>query len=546
IIANVKDSAAPTTAPTDDVDDELTLAKTLIAIKADKPKVISTAIITPRDKAKMRAEMEEEERIAREKDEENRAVIEEWDDVQATIDADRQAEEIKNKPPIKAQQKSLMCTYMRNVKRFKQKDFTGKIFDDIKKVFDKVYKRLNTFVDMDTENVEESLKKTQAKGSSKRAGQELKQESAKKQKLAEQEQAKVVDDDTAELKRCLETVLEDDDDVVIKATPLCSKSPTIVDYKIYKKGKKSYFKIIRADGNSQNYLTFRTMFKNFNREDLEVLRSIVNERIFMAYAVHKGFIVYQMDVKTAFLHGSLKEDVYVCQPKGFIDADHPTHVYKLKKALYGLKQASRAWYDGRSTFLLQKRFSKGTIDPTLFTRRFDDDILVVQVYVDDIIFGLTNLRYSTLFSNLMKSRFEMSMIGEMMFFLGLQVNQSPSGIFINQSNYVNEILKKYGLNTCDIIGTPMNIKDKLELNQIGTPVDATKYRSMIGALMYFTLSKPDIVDATCVCARYQAQPTKKQLKEVKRIFHYLQGTVNMGLWYTLIWVTWFRYLRGTK
>nr|GEX23840.1 hypothetical protein [Tanacetum cinerariifolium] len=140
------------------------------------------------------------------------------------------------------------------------------------------------------------------------------------------------------------------------------------------------------------------------------------------------------------------------------------YVYKLKKALYGLKQAPRAWYDKLSTFLLQNGFSKGTIDSTLFTRRFDDDILVVQVYIDDIIFGSTNPRYATLFSDLMKCRFEMSMMGEMTFFLGLQVNQSPSGIFINQSNYVNEILKKYGLNTCDIIGTPMDIKDKFDLD----------------------------------------------------------------------------------
>nr|GEW32270.1 retrovirus-related Pol polyprotein from transposon TNT 1-94 [Tanacetum cinerariifolium] len=151
-------------------------------------------------------------------------------------------------------------------------------------------------------------------------------------------------------------------------------------------------------------------------------------RIFLAYTAHKGFTVYQMDVKTVFLHGSLKEDVYVCQPKGFIDADYPSHVYKLKKALYGLKQAPRAWYDELSTFLLQNGFSKGTIDLTLFTRRFDDEILVVQVYVDDIIFGSTDPRYATLFSDLMKSRFEMSMMGEMTFFLGLQVNQSPSGI----------------------------------------------------------------------------------------------------------------------
>nr|GEV29804.1 hypothetical protein [Tanacetum cinerariifolium] len=255
-------------------------------------------------------------------------------------------------------------------------------------------------------------------------------------------------------------------------------------------------------------------------------------RIFLAKATHKGFTVYQMDVKTAILHGSLKEDVYVCQTEGFIDVDHPSHIYKLKKVLYGLKQAPRAWYDELSTFLLQNEFSKGIINLTLFTRCFNDDILVVQVYIDDITFGSTNPRYATLFSDLMKSRFEMSMMREMTFFLGLQVNQSPSGIFINQSNYVNKILKKYGLNTCDIISTPMDIKDKLDLDQIGTPFDATKYHSMIGALMYLTSSGLDIVNSTCVCARYQDHPIEKHLKEVKRIFHYLRGTVNMGLWYT--------------
>nr|GEY96316.1 retrovirus-related Pol polyprotein from transposon TNT 1-94 [Tanacetum cinerariifolium] len=255
-------------------------------------------------------------------------------------------------------------------------------------------------------------------------------------------------------------------------------------------------------------------------------------RICLAYAAHKSFLVFQMDVKTAFLHGSLKEDVYVCQPEGFIDADHPSHAYKLKKALYGLKQAPRAWYDKLLTFLLQNHFFKGTIDPTLFIRRFHDDILVVQVYVDDIIFGSTHPRYIQQFIDLMKSRFEMSMMGEMKFFLGLQVNQSPCGIFINQSKYMLEILKKYGMESCDIIGTPMEIKDKLDLDKNGTPVDATKYHSIIGALIYLTSSRPDIVHATRLCARYQAKPIEKHLKEVKRIFCYLRGTINTGLWYS--------------
>nr|GEY35360.1 copia protein [Tanacetum cinerariifolium] len=229
---------------------------------------------------------------------------------------------------------------------------------------------------------------------------------------------------------------------------------------------------------------------------------------------HKSFTMLQMDVKTAFLHGKLKEDVYMCQPEGFIDADHPSHVFKLKKALYELKQAPRAWYDKLSTFLLHNHIFKGSTDPTLFIRRFVNDILVVQVYVDDIIFGFTHPKYTQLFSDLMKSRFKISMMGEMTFFLGLQVNQPPCGIFLNQSNYMLEILKKYGIESCDPVGTPMEIKYKLNLDQNGTPVDATKYRSMIGALMYLMSSRPDIVHATCLCAFYQAKPTEKHLKEL--------------------------------
>nr|GFC22327.1 uncharacterized mitochondrial protein AtMg00810-like [Tanacetum cinerariifolium] len=141
-----------------------------------------------------------------------------------------------------------------------------------------------------------------------------------------------------------------------------------------------------------------------------------------------------------------------------------------------------------------------------------------SVYVDDIIFGSTHPGYTQLFSDLMKSRFEMSMMGEMTFFLGLQVNQSPCDIFINQSKYVLEIQKKYGMESCDPVGTPMEIKDKLDLDQNGTLVDATKYRSMIGALMYLTSSRPDIVHATCLCARYQAKPTEKHLRRLNGSF----------------------------
>ncbi|GJW78810.1 retrovirus-related pol polyprotein from transposon TNT 1-94 [Tanacetum coccineum] len=222
---------------------------------------------------------------------------------------------------------------------------------------------------------------------------------------------------------------------------------------------------------------------------------------------------------------------YVTQPEGFVDPDHPEKVYLLRKSLYGLKQALRAWYDELSNFLMSKGFTKGTIDPTLFKIKYGEDILLVQIYVDDIIFGSTNPKYSKRFEKLMHSRFEMSLMGEMKFFLGLQIHQSPKGIFINQAKYALEILKKHNMDNCHSIGTPLATKPKLDVDLSGEPVDQSDYRSKIGSLMYLTSSRPDLVQAVCYCARYQARPTQKHLKEVKRIFKYLKGTINMGLWY---------------
>ncbi|GJZ94280.1 retrovirus-related pol polyprotein from transposon TNT 1-94 [Tanacetum coccineum] len=253
-------------------------------------------------------------------------------------------------------------------------------------------------------------------------------------------------------------------------------------------------------------------------------------RLFIAYAAHKSFTVYQMDVKTAFLYGPLKEEVYVNQPDGFVDPYHPDKVYRLKKALYGLKQAPRAWYDELSNFLVSKGFSKGSIDPTMFITKHGEDILLVKIYVDDIIFGSTNPKLSKRFEKLMHNKFEMSMMGELKFFLGIQIHQSPRGIFINQAKYAQEILKKHGMTSCDSIGTPMATKH-LDADFSGTPVDQMKYRSMVGALMYLTTSRPDIVHATCYCARYQAKPTDKHLTAVKRIFWYLKDFISMGFWY---------------
>nr|GEV73220.1 putative reverse transcriptase, RNA-dependent DNA polymerase [Tanacetum cinerariifolium] len=199
-------------------------------------------------------------------------------------------------------------------------------------------------------------------------------------------------------------------------------------------------------------------------------------RLFLAYATHKDFTVFQMDVKTTFLNGILKEEVYIGQPPGFVSKQYPDHVYALDKALYGLKQAPR-------------------------------------------------------FSDLMVKCFEMSMMGEMKFFLGLQVNQFSNGIFINQSKYILDILKRFEMENCDTVPTPMVEQAKFKLDLVKKPVDHTDYQSMIGSLMYVTSSRPDIMFATCMCARYQANPNEHHVSAVKRIFPYLKGTINLGLWY---------------
>nr|GEU64535.1 hypothetical protein [Tanacetum cinerariifolium] len=190
-------------------------------------------------------------------------------------------------------------------------------------------------------------------------------------------------------------------------------------------------------------------------------------RIFLAYAAHKNMVVYQMDVNIAFLNGNLREEVYVSQPDGFVDQDNPNNVYKLKKALYGLKQALRAWYDMLSSFLFSQEFSKGSVDPTLFIRRNRNDLLLVQIYVGDIIFVASTPELCDLFANLMCSKFKMSMMGKISFFLGLQISQSPRGIFINQSKYALESLKKYGFESYDPVDTPMVEKSKLDEDKEG-------------------------------------------------------------------------------
>ncbi|GJX44546.1 retrovirus-related pol polyprotein from transposon TNT 1-94 [Tanacetum coccineum] len=254
-------------------------------------------------------------------------------------------------------------------------------------------------------------------------------------------------------------------------------------------------------------------------------------RILLAYACALDFKLFQMDVKSAFLNGFINEEVYVAQPPGFIDFEKPDHVYKLKKALYGLKQAPKAWYDRLKAFLIKHEYKMGMVDNTLFTKKKSSNLIIVQIYVDDIIFGSTCQDMCDEFAKIMHDEFEMSMMGELNFFLGLQIKQMEDGIFFNQSKYIKEMLKKFGLEDSKPMKTPMSSDTKLTKDEECESVDSTKYRGMIGSLLYLTASRPDIMFSVYLCARFQEAPKTSHLEAVKRIFRYIKGTTHLGLWY---------------
>jgi hypothetical protein len=207
-------------------------------------------------------------------------------------------------------------------------------------------------------------------------------------------------------------------------------------------------------------------------------------RILLAYATYYGFKLYQMDMKSAFLNGPIKEEVYVEQSPGFEDSEYPNHVYKLSKALYGLKQAPRAWYECLRDFLITNGFKVGKTDPTLFTKTVAKDLFVCQIYIDDIIFGSTNKSTCEEFSRIVIQNFEMSMMGELKYFLGFQIKQRQDGTFISQTKYIQDILKKFGMKDGKPIKTPMGTNGHLDLDTGGKSVDQKVYRSMIGSLLY--------------------------------------------------------------
>jgi hypothetical protein len=251
----------------------------------------------------------------------------------------------------------------------------------------------------------------------------------------------------------------------------------------------------------------------------------------LAYATYHGFKLYQMDVKSAFLNGPIKEEVYVEQPPNFEDSEYPNHVYKLSNTLYGLKQAPKARYECLRDFLITNGFKVRKVDFTLFTKTVAKDLFVCQIYVDDIIFGSTTKSTCEEFSRIMIQKFEMSMIWELKYFLGFQIKQLQEGTFISQTKYIQDILKKFGMKNDKPIKTPMGTNGHLDLDTGGKSVDQKVYLSMIGSLLYLCASRPDIMLSVCMCARFQANPKKVHLRAVKRIMRYLVYTPKFGLWY---------------
>ncbi|GJZ02340.1 retrovirus-related pol polyprotein from transposon TNT 1-94 [Tanacetum coccineum] len=250
--------------------------------------------------------------------------------------------------------------------------------------------------------------------------------------------------------------------------------------------------------NGKRAIGTKWVFRNKKDERGIVIRNksrIKAIRLFLAYASFMGFLVYQMDVKSAFLYGTIEEEVYVTQPLGFKDPDHPDKVYKVVKALYGLHQAPRAWYETLANYLLGNEFKRGKIDQTLFIKKQKGDILLVQVYVDDIIFGSTNKEMCTAFKKLIKDKFQMSSMGELTFFLGLQVTHKEDRIFISQDKYVAEILKKFNYTDVKSASTLVDLEKPLVKDGDADDVDVHLYRSMIGSLMYLTASRPNIMFA---------------------------------------------------
>jgi Reverse transcriptase (RNA-dependent DNA polymerase) len=238
-----------------------------------------------------------------------------------------------------------------------------------------------------------------------------------------------------------------------------------------------------------------------------------------------------MDVKSTFLNGVLEEEVYVEQPLGYMKLGKEHKVLRLKKALYGLKQAPRAWNTRIDSYFKENGFKQCPFKATIYVKAHNDELLIVALYVDDLIFMGNSQMLIDEFKKVMKLEFEMTDLGMMMYFLGLEIKQEKSGIFVSQGAYAREILQKFGIHDCNPIATLMELGAKLAKLEGGEVVDSNTYRSIIRSLRYLTCTRPDIAFAIGVASRFMEDLRHSYLKVVKRILRYVKGTEDLGLLY---------------
>ncbi|KAJ7954712.1 Retrovirus-related Pol polyprotein from transposon TNT 1-94 [Quillaja saponaria] len=255
-------------------------------------------------------------------------------------------------------------------------------------------------------------------------------------------------------------------------------------------------------------------------------------RLVVALAAQNSWSIFQLDVKSTFLHGELEEQVFIDQPPGYVKLGSEHKVYKLKKALYGLKQAPQAWYSRIDKYFLEESFEKCPYEHTLFVKNEDGGkMLLVCLYVDDLIFTGNDVVMFEKFKKSMMVEFEMSDLGMMHYFLGIEVVQSSAGIFISQKKYIRDVLHRFQMANCNSVNTPTEFGLKLSKDFGGKKVDNTFYKQIVGSLMYLTATRPDIIHAVSLISRYMEYPTEMYLLAAKRIFRYLKGTIEFGLFY---------------